>query len=73
MPYSQQEIFRVLREGIVRDAVDTAARQEALTKAVHGQAARAAEAPVNGLWDDDGQWQEFFTFGIVGFGDGGLA
>ena len=73
MLYSRQEVFRVLRERIVHDAADTAVRQEPLTRAVHGQAARATEGPVNGQWDEQGEWQEFFTFGIVGFGDGGLA
>ena len=63
----------MLREGIRRDAVDAAVRQQALIQAAQQQASRATETPVNGLWDEDGEWQEFFTFGIVGFGDGGLA
>ena len=73
MLHTRREIYRALRDAISSDAAQAAVRDRALFAAASAQAGSGQLPPVNGYWDDDGEWREFFTFGIVGFGDGGLA
>ena len=72
MPYTAGDLFRTIREGIVREAVDAARAQRGLREAVAVQAGGQGENPSNGMWDEQGAWRELFLLGIVGFGQGGL-
>jgi len=73
VPHTGADLWRTLRTGIAREAAELARADRGLREAIAAQAGGQAENPTNGAWDEQGAWQEFFLFGVVGFGDGGLA
>mgnify|MGYP001042382537 FL=1 len=70
--HTRQEIYRGLREGIRREALADSVSQRTLVQNVGRQAGAVGTGPVNGTWNEDGDWYEFWMLGLTGLGEGGL-